>query len=82
VHSGQLWYMHPVKMSLDIFRKDPQGEVMWVAAADTPASAKAKIDELCLTHPGNYFVFNQETGRELQLPCPPDGPSDQPAQQD
>jgi hypothetical protein len=55
--------MHPVKMSLDIFRKDPQGEVMWVAAADTPASAKAKIDELCLTHPGDYFVFNQETGK-------------------
>jgi hypothetical protein len=75
--------MHPVKMSLDIFRKDPHGEVMWVAAAETPASAKAKIDELCLTQPGDYFVFNQETGRELQLPCPPeDASGDQPAKSD
>jgi hypothetical protein len=40
---------------------------MWIVAVDSVESAKAKIDEVRQTQPGEYIVFNQETGKEVQL---------------
>jgi hypothetical protein len=59
-----------MKRPLDIFRKEPKGPV-WIAAVENAASAKAAINELCREFPGEYVIFNQETGTQLQFPCPP-----------
>jgi hypothetical protein len=52
---------------LDVFRKEPKG-LMWIAAVDSLESAKAKIEEVRQSQQGEYLVFNQGTGKEVQLP--------------
>jgi hypothetical protein len=52
---------------LDIFKTDPDGSVLWRGAAETLAAAKARIQSLALSSPGEYLVFNQHTGDRVSI---------------
>lgn len=58
--------------SLDIFKTDSDGGVLWRGAAETLAAAKASIKKLALSAPGEYFVFDQHTGSRVPIPPPAD----------
>ena len=60
--------------SLDIFRIE-SGGVRWCEAAATFETAKARIQKLVLSSPGNYLIFDQKTG--VRIPVVPLGPSAQ-----
>ena len=47
----------------DILKKDPLGHPIWVEAVDDLRKAIARIAELTLHSPGEYFVFNQQTSQ-------------------
>jgi hypothetical protein len=46
---------------LDIFIKIEDGTYMWKAAADSFELAKATVERLATTSPGEYMIFNQAT---------------------
>lgn len=52
--------------SLDIFRLE-SGGVLWCGAAATLESAKERIEQLVLSSPGSYIVFNQTTGKRITV---------------
>jgi hypothetical protein len=58
-----------VIIPIDILRKDAKG-VVWMASAENADSAKAMVDELRRTYPGEYVVFDQDTEIKLTLPGP------------
>jgi hypothetical protein len=47
---------------LDIFKTDSDGGVLWRGSAETFIAAKARIQTLALSCPGEYLVLNQHTG--------------------
>ena len=54
--------------SLDIFKIDPGGRVLWRAAVETFVAAKARILKLTLSSlssPGEYFILDRDTGRRV-----------------
>jgi hypothetical protein len=46
---------------LDIFRKDVQGNPVWLACAADLQAARFRLTELATLKPGEYFVFDQRT---------------------
>jgi hypothetical protein len=48
----------------DIFQMK-SGCVLWCAAAATVETAQERIQELTLTSPGGYLIFNQQTGQHI-----------------
>lgn len=58
--------------SLDIFKNDSDGGVLWRGVAETLAAAKASIKKLALSAPGEYFVFDQHTGSRVPVTLPAD----------
>jgi hypothetical protein len=52
--------------SLDIFRIE-SGGVLWREAVTTIETAKARIQELALSSPGNYLIVNQKTGERITV---------------
>jgi hypothetical protein len=46
--------------SLDIFRME-SGDALWCEAVSTIETAKARIQELALSSPGSYLIFDQKT---------------------
>jgi hypothetical protein len=58
-----------VIIPIDILRKDEKG-VVWMASAENADSAKAMVDELRRTYPGEYVVFDQDTEIKLTLAGP------------
>jgi hypothetical protein len=48
--------------SLDIFKTDPDGSVLWRCTEEDFAAAKKRIDKLALSSPGVYVIFDQDTG--------------------
>ena len=62
---------------LDIFKTDPDGSVLWRGAVETVEAAKARIQKLALSSPGEYLILNQKTGqRVLVAPSSQAGPMD------
>ena len=60
----------------DIFRMK-SGFVLWCEAAATVETAQERIQELSLSSPGGYLIFNQQTGQHIsvnrsssQIDCP------------
>jgi hypothetical protein len=49
--------------TLDIFRKLPDGQPMWVKAVEGFDEAKRELSELAELSPGDYF--NTRTGRVI-----------------
>jgi hypothetical protein len=55
---------------LDIFKTDPDGSVLWRGAAETLVAAKARVQSLALSSPGEYLVLNQHTGDRVSIMLP------------
>jgi hypothetical protein len=51
----------------DIFRTEIDGSVMWRESARTLEGAKARVRELLAIAPGDYILFNQQTGIQLVI---------------
>jgi len=51
--------------SLDIVRIDPGGRVLWCGAVESFVAAKARIQKLELSSPGEYFILDQDTGNRV-----------------
>lgn len=47
----------------DIFRRDGNGEPIWVEAVENVERAKKRIIELSARAPGQYMVFSQNNGQ-------------------
>ena len=55
---------------LDIFKTDSDGGVLWRGAAETLVAAKACINKLAVSSPGEYLVLDQHTGNEVRITLP------------
>lgn len=55
-----------VEVSFDIFKINKEGPV-WRGAAITLDEAKKRVRELAKVEPGEYMIFNQQTGERLQI---------------
>lgn len=53
--------------SLDIFKTDPDGGVLWRGAAETSGAAKVLIAKLAVSSPGEYLIFDQITGNKVHV---------------
>jgi len=54
--------------SLDIFKIDPGGRVLWRGAVESFVAAKARIQKLALSSlssPGEYLILDQDTGQRV-----------------
>lgn len=51
----------------DIFRRNKQGMEMWIEPALTLDGAKARIQELGATEPGDFFIFNHKSTEKVEL---------------
>jgi hypothetical protein len=52
--------------SLDIFRIE-SGDLRWCEAVANMESAKARIEKLALSSRGNYFIFDQKSGKRIHV---------------
>ena len=52
--------------SLDIFRIE-SGGVLWCEAAATMETAKARIQKIALSSPGNYLILDHKTGQRIPV---------------
>ena len=48
---------------LDIFKKDADGNPFWLAAVVDLEAARLRMAEFAAAVPGEYFVFDQATGK-------------------
>jgi hypothetical protein len=61
----------------DIFRFHMDGAPIWLEPANTFNDAKARIQQLGATQPGDYLILNQKTAEKIPLragqasPAPP-----------
>jgi hypothetical protein len=53
--------MSEMNTPLDIFRKDIQGNPVWLGCAADLQAARFRLTELATLTPGEYFVFDQRT---------------------
>jgi hypothetical protein len=51
--------------TLDIFIRTEDGTYVWKAAAENVELATSKIEELAAIAPGDYIIFDQNTGNEV-----------------
>ena len=51
--------------SLDIFRIDPGGRVLWCGAVKSFVAAKARIQMLAVSSPGEYLIVDEESGNRI-----------------
>ena len=49
--------------TLDIFRKLPDGQPIWIKAVEGFNEAERQVSELAQLSPGDYFIFDTRTGR-------------------
>ena len=52
---------------LDIFIKMDDGTYVWKAAADSFELAKSTVQRLAENSPGDYMIFNQDTGNKIMV---------------
>lgn len=45
----------------DILKRHDDGSFIWIEAADDIQAARARLNELSASSPGEYFVFDQKT---------------------
>jgi hypothetical protein len=51
--------------TLDIFRKLPDGQPMWIKAVEGFNETERQVSELANLSPGDYFIFETGTGRVI-----------------
>lgn len=67
LEKGEVTLMLP---SYDIFKIDSGGSVLWRGAVESFEAAKACIQELALSSPGEYLVLDQHTGHKVCVVVP------------
>lgn len=50
---------------LDIFKTDLDGGVLWRGAVENVEAAKARIQMLAISSPGEYLILDQKTGQRV-----------------
>jgi len=50
---------------LDIFKKERDGTLVWIASVGQLHTAAALVAELSERHPGEYRVFDKRTGETI-----------------
>jgi hypothetical protein len=50
----------------DIFKEDPLGNALWIAAVVDPKTAQRRLNESASVVPGEYFVVDQRTSRVVE----------------
>lgn len=50
---------------LDIFRRLPNGQSIWISAVDGLEEARGEVRRLADSNPGDYFVY--DAGRSCQV---------------
>jgi hypothetical protein len=63
--------------TFDIFKAEPDGNVLWRESAATIEEARARAREMAVVAPGEYFILSQQTGNKLKIE--PDGTASQSA---
>jgi hypothetical protein len=59
-----------VEAKLDIFKKLPDGQPIWIKAVNGFNEAKLQLTQLAASSPGDYFIFNTRTGQVIdENPC-------------
>ena len=56
---------------LDIFKQEKDGVLLWKGTAENLEVAKLSVQALVKKSPGDYVIFDQETGTKLLVK--PDG---------
>jgi hypothetical protein len=51
--------------SLDLFRAKPDGTIEWCGSFFSMEAAKAKLQELLVAEPDDYFILDQVTGQKI-----------------
>jgi hypothetical protein len=55
--------------SFDILKRHPDGSFNWIEAVHDLQTAKARLEQLVVASPGDYFVFDQKSQQIVaQLP--------------
>jgi hypothetical protein len=53
--------------ALDIFKRDPSGNPVWVDAVSDLEAARHRLSQLASALPGEYFAFDQRTHKILEI---------------
>lgn len=53
---------------VDIFRKLPDGRLLWIKAVVGIEEAKSQIRQLSRLNPGDYFIFDPLKGNRIETP--------------
>jgi len=53
--------------SIDIFRQESDGNVLWRGTASNLAEAAERVRELCKTSPGDYLAVNLQSGEKIKI---------------
>jgi hypothetical protein len=56
-----------VDAKFDIFQKLPDGHPLWIQTVDGLEEAKSQLLHLATTSPGEYFIYNSQKGRVIQM---------------
>jgi len=51
----------------DIFRVMQDSQPLWLEPASTLDDAKARVNELGKSRPGEYIIFSQKTGHKISI---------------
>ena len=46
----------------DIFRRLPDGQVLWLKAVNGQEQAKSELTQIAKISPGEYFIFDSRNG--------------------
>jgi hypothetical protein len=57
----------------DIFRVIKDGQPFWLEPAESLDQAKARVQELGASEPGEYLIFSQKTGHKVSIKVDPTG---------
>ncbi len=52
----------------DIFMRLPDGQPVWIKAVNTLEQAEREVAQLAAKSPGDYFIFNVNSGQVLPQP--------------
>ena len=51
-----------MKSKVDIFKRLPDGHMVWVRAVENLAEAQVQLKRLAYINPGEYFIYDNRCG--------------------
>ncbi len=55
----------------DIFRVTEDSQPLWIEPEVTLEDAKARVNDLGKSRPGEYLIFSVKTGHKISITIPP-----------